>query len=83
MQSPTGQQMLATHNISSDNIDTFLLVKNGEVFIKSDAALAITQELRKPWNYPVILKFIPKPIRDYFYSLIARNHYKWFGKLEH
>ncbi|MFL0804273.1 MAG: thiol-disulfide oxidoreductase DCC family protein [Agarilytica sp.] len=83
MQSPTGQQMLATHNISSDNIDTFLLVKNGKAFIKSDAALAIAQELRRPWNYLVILKLIPRPIRDYFYSLIARNRYKWFGKREH
>lgn len=83
MQSSTGQQMLATHNISSDNIDTFLLIKNGKAFIKSDAALSVAQELRKPWSYLTILRFIPKPIRDYFYSLIARNRYKWFGRREH
>lgn len=82
MQPSTGQQMLAIYDISSDNIDTFLLVQNGNAFIKSDAALAIAQELKKPWNYLVVLKFIPRPIRDYFYSLLARNRYKWFGKRE-
>ena len=75
--------MLAAHNISSDNIDTFLLVKNNEALIKSDAALAITKELKRPWNHLIILRIIPRPIRDYFYSLIARNRYQWFGKREH
>jgi predicted DCC family thiol-disulfide oxidoreductase YuxK len=23
---------------------------------------------------------IPKPVRDYFYDLIARKRYEWFGK---
>ena len=80
MQSETGQKMLAAHNISSYNIDTFLLVKNGEAFTKSDAALVIAKELKRPWNYLAILRIAPRPIRDYFYSLIARNRYKWFGK---
>jgi predicted DCC family thiol-disulfide oxidoreductase YuxK len=80
MQSQTGLEMLRKYNISSDNIDTFLLVKNSKALTKSDAALAIAKELRKPWNYLAILSFIPKPIRDYVYSLIARNRYKWFGK---
>ncbi len=83
MQSEIGQQMLAAHNISSDNIDTFLLVKNNEALIKSDAAIAITKELKRPWNHLIILRTIPRPIRDYFYSLIARNRYQWFGKREH
>lgn len=83
MQSKLGQKILAIHNISLDNTDTFLLVKNGEAFTKSDAALAITKELKSPWHYLVILRIIPRPMRDYFYSLIARNRYKWFGKRKH
>ena len=82
IQSQTGLEMLKKYNISSDNIDTFLLVKNSKPLTKSDAALTIAKELRKPWNYLAILGFIPKPIRDYVYSLIARNRYKWFGKKE-
>ncbi len=80
MQSSVGQRMLAIHNISSDNIDTFLLVKHGKAYTKSSAALAIAKELKSPWNYLVILRFIPISIRDYVYSLIAGNRYKWFGK---
>jgi predicted DCC family thiol-disulfide oxidoreductase YuxK len=83
MQSNIGQQILSEHHMSSENIDTFLLVKNDKVLIKSDAALAIARELKVPWNYLVILKYIPKPIRDYCYFLIASNRYKWFGRKEH
>jgi len=84
MQSSTGQKLLEKHNLSRDNIDTFLLVKNSKALTKSDAALAIAiaTELKRPWNYLTILSFIPRPVRDYFYCLVARNRYKWFGKKE-
>lgn len=83
MQSTIGSQLLAMYNIPSENIDTFLLIIHGKALIKSDAVVSIAKELRPPWNYLVAIKFIPKPIRDFFYSFIARNRYRWFGKKEH
>lgn len=82
MQSSTGQKLLEKHNLACDNIDTFLLVKGNKALTKSDAALAIADALKRPWNYLTVLRIIPKPVRDYVYSVIARNRYKWFGQKE-
>ncbi len=80
MQSPRGQELLEEHGLSIDRVDTFLLIGNGGALVRSDAAIAIAAELRRPWNILAVLRHIPRPIRDWVYSLVATNRYKWFGK---
>ena len=80
MQSPRGQQLLEAHGVSIDRVDTFLLIGNGGALVRSDAAIAIAAELRRPWNLLTVLRFVPRPTRDWIYSLVARNRYRWFGK---
>lgn len=83
MQSAVGQRLLAAHDLSSDNIDSFLLVKSGKVLFKSDAVAAVAKELDRPWNHLAVLRIVPRPMRDFLYSLIARNRYRWFGRREY
>ena len=52
----------------------------GEALVRSDAAIAIAAELRRPWNLLTGLRLVPRSIRDRVYSLVARNRYRWFGK---
>ena len=92
MQTPRGQQLLEAHGVSIDQVDTFLLIRsgggygggsgdgNGEALVRSDAAIAIAAELRRPWSLLTVLRFVPKPTRDRVYSFVARNRYRWFGK---
>ena len=80
MQSPRGQLLLEEHGVSIDQVDTFLLIGSGGTLVRSDAAIAIAAELRRPWNMLTVLRHIPRPVRDWAYSLVARNRYKWFGK---
>lgn len=80
MQSPQGQQLLEAHGVSIDRVDTFLLIGNGDALVKSDAAIAIAAELRRPWNLLATLRLVPRPIRDRVYSFVAKNRYRWFGK---
>ena len=79
MQSPRGQHLLEAHGVSIDQVDTFLLIGNDDALVRSDAAIAIAAELRRPWNLLTVLRFVPRPIRDGIYSLVARNRYRWFG----
>ncbi|WVE38900.1 DCC1-like thiol-disulfide oxidoreductase family protein, partial [Priestia megaterium] len=51
--------------------------------IKSTAALKIAKRLDGPVKFLYALIIIPAPIRDIVYNWIARNRYKWFGKLQH
>ena len=80
MQSPRGQQLLEAHGVSIDQVDTFLLIGNGDALVRSDAAIAIAAGLRRPWNLLATLRLVPRPFRDRVYSLVARNRYRWFGK---
>ena len=80
MQSPRGQEFLRRHGVSVDRVDTFLLIGSGGTLVRSDAAIAIAAELRRPWNLLTVLRYVPRPVRDWVYSVVARNRYSWFGK---
>lgn len=62
--------------------ESVVFVLKGKVYIKSTAALMIFRHLCGLWPVLSILWLIPTPIRDFFYDIIARNRYRWFGKCE-
>ena len=82
--------LLARHSLSGlDSASgTILVVRNaGEaaegVLMRSDAVLVLLRELRQPW--PVagfVLKWIPRPVRDLGYRMIARWRHRIWGRLE-
>jgi len=62
--------------------DSVVLIENGSIFYKSTAALLIAKKLDGLWPIFYVLIIIPRSIRDWIYSLIAKNRYKIFGKKE-
>ena len=62
--------------------DSVMLFVDGELLVRSDAALAISTYLKRPYVYGIIFKYVPKILRDSVYNLIAKNRYRWFGKRE-
>lgn len=82
MQSLTAQHIIAKYKVTRVGVDTFLLVKNETCFYRTNAALEIAKELSGGWFLFGVFKIIPRPIRDYFYRLFARNRYRLFGKTE-
>lgn len=61
---------------------TFILVSHGRVYVKSDAAVWVAGYFRCPWKLLGAIKIIPRPVRDYAYNLVARNRFRWFGRLD-
>jgi len=80
MQSDLAQAKYQEHEIDNVGIDTFLLIKNNQCYLFSNAALEIAKDLNGLWYLFGILKIIPTPIRDYIYKLFARNRYALFGR---
>lgn len=78
IQSEAGKLLAAKNNLPE--VDSVILLNGGRLFAESDAALRIACMLGFPWNLAVILKIIPKGIRDWGYRKIAQNRYRWFGK---
>ncbi len=80
MQSDLAQQQIDQYGITNVGVDTFLLIKNDRCYIWTDAALEITKNLDGYWKLMRFFKIIPRPIRDFFYRLFARNRYAIFGR---
>jgi predicted DCC family thiol-disulfide oxidoreductase YuxK len=58
------------------------LVRNGQAFTRSAAAIEIASKLDKPWNLLTLFQAVPEPLRDMIYDQIAQNRYQLFGKKE-
>lgn len=81
LQSEHGRKLLAEYNLPVDKLSTFILIEDGKAYSKSEAALRIARHLTGLWPvlYPLI--FLPAFLRDVLYNIIAKNRYKWFGKM--
>jgi predicted DCC family thiol-disulfide oxidoreductase YuxK len=82
LQSVIGRTLLAEHDLQPDALDTFVLIEGSRCFTRSDAALKVAQHLSGGWALSRVLSLIPKPIRDWGYTVIAQNRYRWFGRRE-
>ena len=80
LQSEAGLALLKKFKLSTTDFDTFILIDGENYFTKSTAALKIAKKLKGSVKlfYPFIV--LPKFLRDFFYGLIAKNRYKFFGK---
>ncbi|MGP4066461.1 thiol-disulfide oxidoreductase DCC family protein [Oceanobacillus sp. M65] len=81
LQSGAGERVKEYYKIDP-SLDSMILVEDGTYYTKSTAALKICKNLKGLWKVFSVLLVIPKPIRDFFYNIVARNRYKWFGKRE-
>ena len=80
LQSTQGQEILAAHPYLQD-VNSIILIVNDKVFTESDAILQIAKHLTFPYKLLVAGYIIPKKWRDTMYRWIAKNRYKWFGKI--
>ena len=82
LQSSAGQTLLKKYGLSSDDINTLVYVKGGNIFLKSSAVIHILKDLGGLWKLFIVFIILPKFIRDFFYKLIAKWRYKILGKRE-
>ena len=79
-QSELGEDIYAQLGLKSDDYDTFIIVKNGEMFTKLDGVFALMSGIGWPWKILSIGKILPKPLKDWMYDRVAKNRYALFGK---
>ena len=79
MQSDYAQAIIREKSVETVGVDTFMLVKNGQVYLWSDAALEITRDLTGFWSLFRVFSILPSTFRDVFYKLFARNRIRLFG----
>ncbi len=79
-QSLTGRKILSDAGVDGIGMDSVLVVENGRVHARSDAALAIAAGLGFPWSLTAVCKIVPKFLRDALYRFVAAHRYQWFGR---
>ena len=81
IQSPYGTRLAQAFGIDPNDPDTNAVIHGGAAYFKSDGALTVLSHLPR-WRWTRALLFIPRPLRDTVYNLIARNRYRIFGKFD-
>jgi predicted DCC family thiol-disulfide oxidoreductase YuxK len=81
IQSNYGTRLAQAFGIDPRDPDTNAVIHGGVAYFKSDAALTVLSAL-PGWGWMRVLHFVPKPLRDAVYNLVARNRYRIFGKYE-
>ncbi|ADO55319.2 thiol-disulfide oxidoreductase DCC family protein [Paenibacillus polymyxa] len=82
LQSEVGQELLRAGGLSTDQLDTLVLLEDGTYYTRSTAALRIAKRLRFPYPLAYVFILIPRFVRNAAYNWVARNRYRWFGKDE-
>ena len=82
LQSDFAGQILENFQTSGLKTESVIYISGNKLYSRSSAALRIAKKLNTPWPVLYFFIIIPPFIRNWFYDLIARNRYKWFGKKE-
>lgn len=81
-QSNAAKDLMLKLGINQDLLNSVVLIEDDQVYTKSDAVIKIASNLTGWPSVFRLLKWMPKPLRDYAYELIAKNRYALFGKKE-
>ena len=82
LQSPAGSRLMRKLGLDPEDARTFVLIADGKAHVKSDAAIRLSRYFRRAWMPLGLIKIIPRWIRDRVYDVVARNRYRWFGRLD-
>ncbi|EDY86865.1 hypothetical protein GP5015_93 [gamma proteobacterium HTCC5015] len=79
-QSKTGTDLLKYFHQNTCELDSVLLIQEGQAYTHSDAVLRIFSLLPAPWRWLELARCFPRIITDKCYTLIAKHRYRWFGQ---
>jgi len=68
--------LLKSHGIQYIDLQTVYFVE-GAVHVRSRAAFQLLRHTRFPWRWLSLFRFLPLPLTDFVYNLIAKNRYRW------
>jgi predicted DCC family thiol-disulfide oxidoreductase YuxK len=79
LQSTAAQLLLKGYNLHSGFADSVIFLSEGRAFIRSSAVLHLLKNMGGGWRVLYVFIIVPSFIRNFFYDLIAKNRYRFFG----
>jgi predicted DCC family thiol-disulfide oxidoreductase YuxK len=81
LQSETGRRLVRQYHIPA-TVDSVVFIENGKVFVKAAAAFQMLNYFSGAWKLFRLFAVLPSGLNNFFYNIVARNRYKWFGRKE-
>ena len=86
LQGPTAARLAERHRFATD-VRTLVYVrdfglKDERSHVRSEAVLRIFADVGGLWSALLLLRVVPRALRDLVYDWIARHRYRWFGKYD-
>jgi predicted DCC family thiol-disulfide oxidoreductase YuxK len=78
-QTPIGSALYRHFGLNPVDYETSLLIKDGRVWLKSEASILIFELLGFPWSMASAGRLLPRRVRDWLYDIIATHRLRWFG----
>ena len=79
-QTPEGRALLEQHGIDREAARSIVLIEDGAVYLRSTAVLRIARHMRAPWSAAAIFLVLPRPLRDFFYRIVAAVRHRIAGE---
>ena len=79
-QSPVAEQLLAQHQVSRESARSIILIEEGQIYLRSTASLRIAGRLSWPWSMAAAFLYVPRPLRDAVYRVVAAIRHRIAGK---
>ena len=70
-QNPEGRALLEQFGTSREAARSIILIEGDRIHLRSDAVLRIARRMRAPWKYAGVFLWVPRPVRDVVYRLVA------------
>lgn len=80
LQSESGKKLLNKFNLPENDFDSFIMIAEGKIFKKSEAAFIVAKNLSGMSKIILPFKLLPASLNNFIYDIIANNRYKIFGK---
>jgi predicted DCC family thiol-disulfide oxidoreductase YuxK len=83
LQSQSAHDLIQKYDETAFKVDSLIYINQieGKLYTGSSAVIYAGKHLSFPMNLVIILLIFPKFLRDSVYKYIAKNRYKWFGKI--
>lgn len=79
-QSKAGAALYRSMGLSTTEFETNLVIVDGQVFTEANAFAAVMRQLGGLWSVLALIRFVPGPLKNPVYRVIARNRYRLFGR---
>ena len=82
IKSELGQKLAIRADINPNDPESFIFLETDRIYLNSDAAFAMVKRAGGPARVILLFQWVPRPVRNWIYKLVARNRYRWFGQLD-